>query len=135
MRPRPVAPAVAGWRIAAAATRAARTRGLLGCAGLGPRDALWLPVRSVHTIGMRFALDLVWLRADGGVARLDPAVRAGRVRTCAAARGGVLEVAAGRGPALVAALAARAGSAEARRRAHSSASPGSSSSARVRDPR
>jgi uncharacterized membrane protein (UPF0127 family) len=53
---------------------------------------------------MRFALDLVWLDAAGEVVRLDTDVRRGRVRTCLAARGGVVEVAAGSGAALIEAL-------------------------------
>jgi hypothetical protein len=55
---------------------------------------------------MRFALDLVWLGRDGAVVRLDEGVGRGRVRTCLTAGGGVVEVAAGSGAALVAALAA-----------------------------
>jgi uncharacterized membrane protein (UPF0127 family) len=34
---------------------------------------------------MRFALDLVWLDADGRAVRVDRAVRPGRIRTCRAA--------------------------------------------------
>lgn len=92
------------WSVAEALTHRERGRGLLGRDGLGDREALWLPVRSVHTFGMRFALDLVWLDRAGGVVRLDRDVGRGRVRTCLAARGGVVEVAAGSGRALVAAL-------------------------------
>lgn len=63
---------------------------LLGLALL-PRPpmpiALLLPrTRSVHTAGMRFALDLHWLDADGRVVRVDRGVRPWRVRTCRAAR-------------------------------------------------
>lgn len=63
---------------------------LLGLALL-PRPsvpiALLLPrTRSVHTAGMRFALDLHWLDADGHVVRVDRGVRPWRVRTCRAAR-------------------------------------------------
>lgn len=92
------------WAIAEASTHRARGRGLLGRTGLGDHEGLWLPVRSVHTVGMRFALDLVWLDRDGRVLRLDGRVGRGRVRTCPRARGGVVEVAAGSGHALVAAL-------------------------------
>lgn len=60
--------------------------------------------RSVHTFGMRMALDLVWLDGAGRPIRTDRDVRPGRVRTCAAARGGVVEVAAGRGASLAAEL-------------------------------
>ena len=61
--------------------------------------------RSVHTIGMRFALDLVWLDADAAVVRVDRAVGPRRVRTCLAARR-VVETMAGEGERFAAALAA-----------------------------
>ena len=61
--------------------------------------------RSVHTIGMRFALDLVWLDAGGAVVRLDRDVGPRRVRTCLRARG-VVEAAAGEGERFAAALVA-----------------------------
>ena len=49
--------------------------------------ALLLPrTRSIHTVGMRFALDLHWLDADERVVRVDRGVRPWRVRTCRAAR-------------------------------------------------
>jgi uncharacterized protein len=58
-----------------------------------PPDGLLLPrTRSVHTFGMRFALDLHWLDGDGTVVRIDRAVPPGRIRTCLRARS-VLEVA------------------------------------------
>jgi uncharacterized membrane protein (UPF0127 family) len=57
-----------------------------------PADGLLLPrTRSVHTFGMRFALDLHWLDGDGAVVRVDRGVRPGRVRTCLKARS-VLEM-------------------------------------------
>src|SRR3712207_6781120 len=52
--------------------------------------------RSVHTFGMRYALDLVWLDADGAVVRVDRAVPPRRVRPCLRARS-VLERPAGPG--------------------------------------
>jgi uncharacterized membrane protein (UPF0127 family) len=42
--------------------------------------------RSIHTFGMRFALDLVWLDGEGRVVRIDRDVRPWRVRGCRAAR-------------------------------------------------
>jgi uncharacterized membrane protein (UPF0127 family) len=49
-----------------AATRAARRRGLLGCDSA--EGALVLtPARAVHTLGMRFDLDVAFLDADGVV--------------------------------------------------------------------
>jgi uncharacterized membrane protein (UPF0127 family) len=62
-----------------------------------------VPCRSVHTAGMRFALDLVWLDGDGGVVRVDRDVRPWRVRTCLGARS-VVEARAGEGPAFARAL-------------------------------
>ncbi len=80
--------------------------------GLAQLDAGALPAghallfercRSVHTIGMRFALDLVWLDAGGASVRLDRAVGPRRVRTCLRARS-VVEAAAGEGERFAAAL-------------------------------
>jgi len=71
---------------------------LLGLAGLRavPRgQGLLLPgTRSVHTFGMRFALDLVWLDGEGRVLRVDRAVGPGQLVRCAGASG-VVEVVAG----------------------------------------
>jgi uncharacterized membrane protein (UPF0127 family) len=72
-----------------------RLVGLAGRRDLPPGVALQLRrCRSVHTFGMRFALDLVWLDGAGAVVRVDRAVRPCRVRTCRAARS-VLETRAG----------------------------------------
>lgn len=57
----------------------------------------------MHTVGMRFALDLVWVDRDGAVVRVDRHVGPGRLRTCLGARG-VVELAAGEGATLAAAL-------------------------------
>lgn len=77
-----------------AATALARLRGLAGLPA--PHGvALLLPrTRSVHTFGMRFALDLVWLDDDGRVVRVDRAVPPRRLRGCRRARA-VLETAPG----------------------------------------
>lgn len=54
--------------------------------------ALLIPrCRSVHTFGMRFALDLLWLDGDGLVIRIDRAVPPRRVVSCRGARA-VVEV-------------------------------------------
>ncbi len=54
---------------------------------------------------MRFALDLLWLDADGAPLRLDRAVPARRVRTCVRARA-VIECTAGDGDRFAEALLA-----------------------------
>ena len=57
-----------------------------------PSEGLLLPgTRSVHTFGMRFAIDLHWLDAAGAVVRVDRAVPPRRLRTCLRARA-VLEL-------------------------------------------
>ncbi len=83
-------------RVVRADTFASRSRGLGGRAGIPADVALYLPrCRSVHTFTMRFALDLIWLGADGRVVRVDRAVGRGRLRFCRRAGGGVLECRAG----------------------------------------
>lgn len=84
----------------------ARLCGLAGLRALEPGEALLLDrCRSVHTLGMRFPLDLVWLDARDRVLRVDEAVAPGRLRGCRSARA-VLEVRAGEGAQLARRLAA-----------------------------
>jgi uncharacterized membrane protein (UPF0127 family) len=65
----------------------ARLLGLAGLPALPPRTALLVPrTRAVHTFGMRFALDLIWLDAAGHVVRVDRAVAPRRLRACRRAR-------------------------------------------------
>lgn len=76
-----------------AATRRSRGRGLLGRDGIA--GALWLPgVRSVHTVGMRFALDVAWVGRDGRVLRVRT-LGPGRVSGWVPRATGVLEAEAG----------------------------------------
>ena len=74
--------------------RSARAR-LLGLALLRrvpPGTVLLIPgCRSVHTFGMRFAVDLLFVDADGRPVRVVRHVRPGRVVSCRAAAG-VLEL-------------------------------------------
>ncbi len=71
---------------------------LLGLARLDDMPATLalhiIPCRSVHTFGMRFAIDLIWLDRDDRVVRIDHGVAPRRFRTCWTARS-VLEVRAG----------------------------------------
>lgn len=99
------APDPDGWTIGRACGPLRRGRGLLGCDVLAAGHGLWLGTRSVHTVGMRFPLDLLWLDRAGQVLRLDCDVGSGRLRSCRRAGGGVIEVAAGAGAALAATLA------------------------------
>jgi uncharacterized protein len=87
--------ALAAHDIRRASTPLARLRGLAGLRVLPPQTGLLLPrTRSVHTLGMRFALDLVWLDGAGNVVRVDRAVKPGRMRSCRTARA-VVELSAG----------------------------------------
>jgi uncharacterized membrane protein (UPF0127 family) len=84
-----------GRLVAVADSRPARARGLAGLAAIDPGEALLLPAcRSVHTVGMAFALDLIWLDARDRPIRTDRDVPPGRVRTCLRARA-VIETRAG----------------------------------------
>jgi uncharacterized membrane protein (UPF0127 family) len=76
----------------------ARLLGLAGVASLPCDAGLLLPrTSSVHTFGMRFALDLVWLDGAGSVVRIDRGVPPLRLRTCRHARS-VVELPAGSAP-------------------------------------
>lgn len=95
-----------GLTLLVASDRRARGRGLAGLDALPAGHALLLePCRSVHTIGMRFGLDLLWVGAGGGLVRIDLAVAPRRARTCLRARA-VIECAEGQGERFAAALAA-----------------------------
>jgi uncharacterized membrane protein (UPF0127 family) len=99
-------PLPGGLTLLVASTRRTRGRGLAGLDALPPDYALLLePCRSVHTIGMRFALDLLWLDAAGGLVRLDTDVGPRRLRGCRRARA-VIECGARQGERVAAALAA-----------------------------
>jgi uncharacterized protein len=74
-----------------------RRRGLAKMEPMPPDHALHiLRTNSVHTFGMRFALDLVWLGRGGRVVRIDTNVPAWRMKTCLRARS-VIETCAGHG--------------------------------------
>jgi len=94
-----------GLKLVVSSTRRSRMRGLARLDALPADHGLLLePCRSVHTMTMRFALDLVWLDRDGRPVRLDEDVAPGRMRTCLRARS-VVETAAGGGARFRGALA------------------------------
>src|SRR6478735_11463480 len=69
-----------GLRVVEANTRRTRLLGLARLDDLPATLALHItPCRSVHTVGMRFALDLIWLDRDGRVVRVDLGVAPRRV--------------------------------------------------------
>ena len=92
-----------GLRVARAERRADRMKGLAMLDAMPPGYALHLPrCRSVHTVSMRFALDLIWLGKDGRPVRIDRAVPPNRMKLCLRARS-VVEANAGAADAFLAA--------------------------------
>ncbi len=84
-----------GARVAEADTFRSRLLGLALVSEIPPDHALLIPqCRSVHTFGMRFALDLVFLDERGRVMRVARAVPPSRVVRCPGAYA-VLETRAG----------------------------------------
>jgi hypothetical protein len=90
-----------GLVVIEARTHRSRRRGLARLDALPADHALHIPqTSSVHTFGMRFGLDLIWLSKDGGVVRIDRDVGRGRMRFCRGARS-VVETVAGQADAFV----------------------------------
>jgi uncharacterized membrane protein (UPF0127 family) len=57
-----------GLRVSRADTMFTRLRGLLGRIRLKPEDGIWvIPSRGIHTVGMLFAIDVVYLDAANKV--------------------------------------------------------------------
>jgi uncharacterized membrane protein (UPF0127 family) len=83
-----------GLLVHEAAGHTARRRGLGGLANLPADRALRLRGRAVHTLTMRFGLDLIWLDGSGRVVRVDRDVPPRRHRACRRARA-VVEMRAG----------------------------------------
>jgi hypothetical protein len=83
-----------------ASTGKARRRGLSRLDSLPADHALRIRTVSVHTFGMRFALDLIWLDKQGTVVRVDRDVPPKRARACWRARS-VVETLAGQGDAFL----------------------------------
>lgn len=97
----------AGWTLEIPETALERTRGLLGRSDLDPTHALVLMrCRSIHTIGMRFAIDVVTFGRGWELVAVRT-VPPGRI--VLPRRGGrhVIEVAAGRGEPFSASLDGR----------------------------
>ena len=70
-------------------------RGLLGRKQLEENEGMIIvPFNAVHTIGMAFALDLLFLARDGTVLQLEQDVRPWRMRFCLKAHA-VVELPAG----------------------------------------
>lgn len=67
-------------RVAVARTAVGRLRGLLGRKSLAPGAGLLLrPCNGIHTLGMQFSIDVLFLDADGLVLRAEDSLRPGHV--------------------------------------------------------
>ena len=84
-----------GCRIRPAMRWWSRAIGLLATAQLEDPCGLWIsPCNSVHTLGMRYPIDVVFMDADGTVRKVVPMLRPWRAAACRGARH-VLELRAG----------------------------------------
>jgi len=82
-------------RLEVADSAARRNKGLMGRDGLAAGGGLWIvPCESVHTFGMRFAIDLVYLDRKKRIKKLRKAVPAMRISACLSAHS-VIELPAG----------------------------------------
>ncbi|WP_129128313.1 DUF192 domain-containing protein [Geomonas oryzae] len=67
-------------RVAVADTFFSRLKGLLGREELPSGEAMWIrPCRSVHSFGMKFPIDVVFLDRDMRVVAMTKGLRPGRV--------------------------------------------------------
>lgn len=82
-------------RVDAAESFFARCRGLLGTRALKPSNGLWIsPCRSIHTWGMRYPIDALFIDGDNRL-RHAATYRPWRVSRVVPSARGVLELAAG----------------------------------------
>ena len=91
-----------GVTVVEASTGKARRRGLSRLDSLPTDHGLRIRTVSVHTFGMRFGLDLIWLDKHDAVIRVDREVAPRRIRACFRARS-VVETLAGQGDAFLSA--------------------------------
>jgi uncharacterized protein len=74
---------------------AKRSKGLLGRKGLGPGEGLWIvPCEAIHTFGMQFSIDLVYLDREYRIRKIRKNVPPWRVSACLSAHS-VIELAGG----------------------------------------
>lgn len=81
------------FKIARADTSVARLKGLFGRIRLNPDEGLWLvPACGVHTIGLPFAIDVIYLDADYRVIHLVEYLRPFRLTSIRLRSESVLEL-------------------------------------------
>jgi hypothetical protein len=92
-----------GRTVLTASTHTAKRRGLSKLDSIPPDHALHIvKCSSVHTIGMRFALDLIWLDEAGVVLQVNRDIGPRKLRRCRGAAS-VVETLAGEADAFLAA--------------------------------
>jgi uncharacterized membrane protein (UPF0127 family) len=75
-----------GGSIEIAGSGERRRKGLLGRSGLAAGEGLWIvPCEAVHTFGMQFPIDLVYLDRKNRVVKTRSQVRPGRLSACLSA--------------------------------------------------
>lgn len=83
--------------LAVAETRAQRMIGLLGKGGLAADEALWIrPCNGIHTFGMKFPIDVVFLTEDQVVLEVKREVPPNRLTRVYFNAASVLELPAGK---------------------------------------
>jgi len=86
---------VLACEVEVADTSRKRRKGLLGRTSLSEGEGLWItPCEAIHTIGMKFPIDVLFLGRDRKVIKLKEAVPPGRIAVCLRAHS-VLELPAG----------------------------------------
>ncbi len=84
-----------GRRIEVAGSGESRRKGLLGRTGLAEGEGLWIvPCEAVHTVGMKFPIDVLFLDRKLRVKKVRHAMGAWRLSGCLSAHS-VLELPAG----------------------------------------
>lgn len=87
---------VVGERVRTASTFLTRFAGLIGTAALAEGEGLWIvPCRSVHTLGMRYPIDVAFLDARGGVVGILERLPPNRIGRLFRGARGALELKAG----------------------------------------
>ena len=83
-------------KVSIADTYVSRMKGLLGRSGLSPGEALIIrSCHAVHTLFMRFPIDVVFLTSDNTVVRIIPALSPFRFSPVVYGASSVIELAAG----------------------------------------
>jgi uncharacterized membrane protein (UPF0127 family) len=86
---------VLATRLQVADSSPKRNKGLLGRSSLAPGEGLWiLPCEAVHTFGMRFSIDLVYLDSKNRIRKLCARVPPWRLSACFSAHS-ILELPSG----------------------------------------